>query len=156
LAVVIYVLERRHSPKHEQPRYSHNPIILVNNENDPGNKPEITDHGWVIMWERFKKDADQILSDLRILGNLWMDRPFEFSMWSTLNGILQFQSELEKLITESGPDNGCTRYPTPLFQGLIRAVAESSDPEIRERLEELDLLRQKAEEIWTVNKPRRK
>jgi hypothetical protein len=71
-------------------------------------------------------------------------------MWDTINGILQFQPALEKLIRESGPETGWVRYPMPAFQNLIKTVAESSDPEIRERLKELDALRQKAEDIWAV------
>jgi hypothetical protein len=119
----------------------------------PSSKPkqEISDDEWMIMWKNFKKDADQILGDLKILVRLWMDRPFEPSMWSSLHGICQSQPNLEKLIRESGPEHGWMRCPTSLFQELIKAVAESSDPEIRERLEELDLLRQKAEDIWTVD-----
>jgi hypothetical protein len=57
---------------------------------------------------------------------------------------------LEKLIRDSGPDYGWTRNPAPLFQELIKAIAESNDREIQERLEEVDLLRLKAEDIWTI------
>jgi hypothetical protein len=36
-------------------------------------KPEITDQELMTKWAEFKKDADQILGDLKILGNQWMD-----------------------------------------------------------------------------------
>jgi hypothetical protein len=114
-------------------------------------KPEITDYEWIIMWERFKKDANQVLGDLRILVNHRIDQQFEIKEWDALCSVIQSQPRLEKMINDSGPENGWTRYPTPLFQELIKAIAESSDPEIRERLEELDLLRQKAEDIWAVD-----
>jgi hypothetical protein len=120
-------------------------------ERRPESKPEITDFEWVIMWERFKKDADQVLGDLRLMINFRMDQQFETQDWDAISGIVMSQPRLEKLIRDSGPEHGWTRYPTPLFQDLIKAVAESSDPEIRERLEELDLLRQKAEDIWAVD-----
>jgi hypothetical protein len=114
-------------------------------------KQEITDYEWVIMWERFKQDADQVLGDLRLMVSFRMDQQFETQDWDAISGIVISQPRLEKLIRDSGPEYGWMRNPAPLFQELITAIAESNDLEIRERLEELNLLRQKAEDIWTVD-----
>jgi hypothetical protein len=114
-------------------------------------KQEITDPEWVIMWERFKKDADQVLSELVKLADQWLDRPYEPSMWNSLHGICQLQPKLKNLIEKSGSDHGWIGNPIPLLQELIQTVAESTDLEIREKSRELNSLRQKAEELWTVD-----
>jgi hypothetical protein len=54
------------------------------------------------------------------------------------------------IMNESGPKTGGTRNPTPFFETLIKAVAESNVAELIEMLEELDSLRKKAEDILAV------
>jgi hypothetical protein len=113
--------------------------------------PEITDYEWEIMWENFRRDANLILGELRRMVSLRFDEMFGIKEWDAFCPIIQYQPRLEKTIRDSGPETGWVRNPVPLFQELIKAVAGTTDPEIREILGKLELLKQKAEDIWTVD-----
>jgi hypothetical protein len=116
----------------------------------PHTSSEITDHQWRKMWENFKTDAKSVLGVLRTVVSRQFDLQFETKEWDALCPIVRYQPNLERITEASGPETGWIRNPTPLFETLIKAVAESNIAELIEMLEELDLLRKKADDIWTV------
>jgi hypothetical protein len=111
---------------------------------------EITEDQWQSMRENFKMDAKLALGDLRAIVNRHIDQTFEMKEWDALAPIVRQQPELERIINASGPRTGWTRNPTPLFETLIKTVAELNTTEFNEMLEELDNLRKRAEEILAV------
>jgi hypothetical protein len=92
-----------------------------------------------------------VLGDLRVSVNHRIDQELRIRNWDALAPIVQHQPELERIIEKSGPETGWTRNPIPLFETLIKAAAELNEAEFQEKLEELDNLRKKAEDIMTVS-----
>jgi hypothetical protein len=111
---------------------------------------EITEFEWEKMWKDFKEDAKHVLSQLRASVSMRIDMTFDAKDWEELRPIIQGQPRLEMVINDSGPRTGWTRNPTPLFQELIRAVAEINQVDFNERLAELELLNKKAEDILAI------
>jgi hypothetical protein len=111
---------------------------------------EITELEWRKLRTNFKTDAEAVLKCLRALVDMRIDMTFDAEDWEALKPIIQSQPKLEMLIRDSGPETGWIRNPLPLFQELIRAVAEINQVDFNERQKELEQLKMKAEVILIV------
>jgi hypothetical protein len=111
---------------------------------------EITEFEWRKLWTNFKEDAEIVLKHLRALVDMRIDMTFDAEDWEALKPIVQAQPKLEMIIRDSGPETGWVRNPLPLFQELIKAVAEFNHVDFNERQKELEQLNMKAEVILIV------
>jgi hypothetical protein len=118
--------------------------------NTSDDENEITEFEWKNLWTNFKKDAEIVLKCLRALVDMRIDMTFDAEDWDVLKPTIQTQPKLEMLIRDSGPETGWVRNALPLFQELIKAVAEINQVDFNERQTELDQLKMKAEVILTV------